>query len=211
MPKPPKKDGLKQKLYAGQMLRFRIKFRAPKAVDAEREFILQVFLEDDTIQIREIPNRNSGFSGGKFLSRSRQRHQDGKQILPGDITLGRTLYVQSHEFVVLDADEYSLKYMEQNAEVWQDSSSESLAKSLRCHEGALREVLSGMQDRAIHEMSYGEMHDILASVGVSLSAQEKLTLVRAMDPKRKGTVKFYRLFRIINDENMYSSWKSTTS
>jgi hypothetical protein len=211
MPKPPKKDGLKQKLYAGQMLRFRIKFRRPKAVDAEREFILQVFLEDDTIQIREIPNRNSGFAGGKFLSRSRQHHKDGKQILPGDITLGKTLYVQSHEFEVLDADEFSLKYMEQNADVWQDSSSESLAKTLRCHEESLREVLRGMEDRALQEMSYDELHDILSSVGVNLTTQEKLTLVRAMDPKRKGSVKFYRLFRIINDESMYDSWRSTSN
>ena len=211
MPKAPKKDGLKQKLYAGQMLRFRIKFRRPKAVDAEREFILQVFLEDDTIQIREIPNRNSGFSGGKFLSRSRQRHQNGKQILPGDITLGKTLYIQSHEFVVLDADVGSLKYMEQNADIWQDSSTESLAKTLRCHEEGLREVLSGMEDRGIQEMPYDEMHDILNSVGVNLTTQEKLTLIRAMDPKKKGTVKFYRLFRIISDENMFSSWRSTSA
>lgn len=211
MPKAPKKDGLKQKLFAGQMLRFRIKFRSPKPVDAEREFILQVFLEDDTIQIREIPNRNSGFSGGKFLSRSRQRHPNGKQIVPGDITLGTTLYVQSHEFVVLDADAGSLKYMEQNAEIWRDSSTESLAKTLRCHEEGLREVLAGMQDRSIQEMSYDEMHDILNSVGVNLTAQEKLTLIRAMDPKKKGTVKFYRLFRIISDENMFSSWRSSSA
>ena len=211
MPKPPKKDGLKQKLYAGQMLRFRVKFHKPRAVDAEREFILQVFLEDDTLQIREIPNRNSGFAGGKFLARSRQRHKNGSQILPGDITLGKTLHIQSHEFIVLDADEFSLKYMEQNKDVWKDSSTESLAKILRCHEESLREVISGMQDRAIQEMPYEEMYDILSSVGVNLTTQEKLTLVRALDSKRKGTVKFYRIFRIINDENMYSSWRSTTS
>jgi hypothetical protein len=131
--------------------------------------------------------------------------------LPGDITLGKTLYVQSHEFEVLDADEFSLKYMEQNADVWQDSSSESLAKTLRCHEESLREVLRGMEDRALQEMSYDELHDILSSVGVNLTTQEKLTLVRAMDPKRKGSVKFYRLFRIINDESMYDSWRSTSN
>lgn len=208
MPKPPKKDGLKLKLYAGQMLRFRMKFRNPKAVDSNREFILQIFLEDDTIQIREIPNRNSGFSGGKFLSRGKQRHPDGRQILPGDVTLGRTLLIQSHEFVVLDADEFSLKYMEQNADVWQDSSTESLSKILRCYEDALRQKIKDMKDRALQEISYDECTSILASVGISLNNQETLTLLRAMDTKRKGTVKFYRLFRIINDEDMYSSWRS---
>lgn len=208
MPKPPKKDGLKLKLYAGQMLRFRIKFSQPKPVDADREFILQIFLEDDTVQIREIPNRNSGFAGGMFLSRGKQRHADGRQILPGDVTLGKHLCILSHEFVVLDADEFSLKYMEQNSDIWQDSSTESLAKTLRCYELQLREKVKSLKSRATQDMSYNEASAILKEIGIVLNEQESLTLFRALDPKKKGSVKFYRLFRIISDEDMYSSWRS---
>ena len=50
------------------------------------------------------------------------------------------------------------------------------------------------------------MKGILRIVGLDLSIQETLTLLRAMDKKKKDKVKFFRLFRILNDEDLFSSW-----
>lgn len=206
MPKPPKKDGLKAKLYAQKFLMYRMKFKDPSPVDADREFNLQVFLEDDTLQITEIPQRNSGFSSGKFLARSRQNHQNGQRILPGDIRLGGLLEIQSFKFLILDADEHSLKYMECNSDIWRESSLESITKKLHTKENELRDILVQMKDKALEDISYDEMKKILRDVGLDLSIQETLTLLRAMDKKKKGKVKYFRLFRILNDEDMFSSW-----
>eukprot|EP00602_Paraphysomonas_sp_CaronLab_P007965 CAMPEP_0185034136 /NCGR_PEP_ID=MMETSP1103-20130426/23734_1 /TAXON_ID=36769 /ORGANISM="Paraphysomonas bandaiensis, Strain Caron Lab Isolate" /LENGTH=642 /DNA_ID=CAMNT_0027570669 /DNA_START=26 /DNA_END=1951 /DNA_ORIENTATION=- len=206
MPKAPKKDGLKAKLYAQQILRFRMKFRTPKPVDAAREFNLKVFLEDDTIQINEVPVRNSGFGAGKFLSRSRQKHKDGRRIVPGDIVLGTVLFIQSYEFIVVDADEYSLKYMEQNPEIWKESSLEHIAMKLRAREDQLRDTLVKLKDRALEDAPYDEINDLLIEAGIVLTTQESLTLMRAIDKQRKGRAKFFRIFRIISEDDMFQSW-----
>lgn len=176
----------------------------------ERIFNLQVFLEDDTLQITEIPQRNSGFAGGKFLSRSRQHHPDGSRILPGDIRLGGILQIQSFQFLVLDADDHSLKYMECNSDIWKESSLQLIATKLHQKESQLRDILLRMKDDALEDISYDTMREILKEADVGLSIQETLTLLRAMDKKRKGTVKYFRLFRILNDEDMFSSWSQSS-
>lgn len=61
VPKPPMKDFFK---WVDQQigLRFTAKLSAPKPEDANRKFIITFYLNDDSIQIYEPPNKNSGFS-----------------------------------------------------------------------------------------------------------------------------------------------------
>ena len=79
-------------------------------VDAQRKFIIQVHLEDDTFQIREPPIRNSGHKGGIFLSRCKLESHDGtKPLQPGDIFLGGEVEILSHRFKVLNCDQFTFK------------------------------------------------------------------------------------------------------
>ena len=63
--------------------------------------------------IREPPRRNSGVVGGNFLAKMKLKHPDGRLVTAADIVIGATLTLASHTFVILDADEATLKYMEQ--------------------------------------------------------------------------------------------------
>jgi hypothetical protein len=112
IPKVIKKDGLKAKEKSGQVLRFRAKLISTRREDASREFLVLFFLVDDTIMVRETPNRNSGFVGGKFLSRNQTRKPDGSYYQATDLHIGATLTLFNHVFVLSDADEYTLRYME---------------------------------------------------------------------------------------------------
>ena len=60
------------------VLRFvsRIK-NASHVGDEKRSFIIQIYLEDNTLQIREPPSRNSGYKGGVFLRRTRMSDENG--------------------------------------------------------------------------------------------------------------------------------------
>lgn len=174
-----------------------------------REFILQLFLEDDTLQIREVNKRNSGFSGGKFLSRSKQHHPDGRQILPRDITIGTTIKIQSFEFVVEDADEFTYKYMERNPEIWSQSSIAEIVVKLKPKESELRDILLVLKERALEEVPYSEIYELLVSVGVVLTLQEKDTFFRNLDKKKRGTAKFFRIFKLLKDEEMFLSWSQS--
>jgi DUF1126 PH-like domain len=58
------------------ILRFVCKFAprpsmgfAVQPADAERQFVVSYFMNDDTISVFEPPIRNSGIIGGKFLER----------------------------------------------------------------------------------------------------------------------------------------------
>lgn len=101
--------------------------------------------------------------------------------------------------------------MECNSDIWRESSLEVITKKLHTKENELRDILVKMKDKALEDISYDEMKKILRSVGLDLSIQETLTLLRAMDKRNKGKLKYFRLFRILNDEDMFSSWSHVES
>ena len=135
LPEAPKKDGAKMNLFQGVILRFVGQMLDGKPGDENRQFIVQVYLEDDTLQIREPPMRNSGFNGGIFLKRTRMNVADRCiPFSPCDVHVGAVLQILSHRFVINDADEYTLHYMAQNCNQWIHSSLPGVLQKLKvCH------------------------------------------------------------------------------
>ena len=86
-----------------------------KPSNGGRLFVLMLFLEDDTITIREPPRRNSGHIGGNFLCRSRVKKDEKNYYTPEDFSVGANVTVNSQVFEIVEADEYTLRYMEANS------------------------------------------------------------------------------------------------
>ena len=86
-----------------------------KPSNSGRLFVLMLFLEDDTITIREPPRRNSGHIGGNFLFRSRVKKDEKNYYTPEDFSVGAQVVVNSQIFEIVEADEYTLRYMEANS------------------------------------------------------------------------------------------------
>ena len=69
------------------------------------------------IIIYEKAQRNSGIIGGKFLERTRVC-KPGSQIdtpefyTPSDFSIGAVIDIFKHRFIITDADEYVLTYLE---------------------------------------------------------------------------------------------------
>lgn len=55
-PKPPKRDLAKQRENEGKVLRFQAKF-ADKSLDQTRTFVIGYFLNDDSMNVLELPQR----------------------------------------------------------------------------------------------------------------------------------------------------------
>ena len=157
-----------------------------KNSDGAREFVIQAFLEDDTIQIQELAVRNSGFMAGKFLARGRQTTPDGTRLLPQDLYIGGQVKVRCHAFDILDSDERTIKHMEQNPHIWPQSNLNSIKHRLQIAGDAIQELITPMGDTAV---GYTAIKDILRNVGVNLSMQECITLFRDLDPKNSGFVR----------------------
>ncbi|XP_023255140.1 EF-hand domain-containing family member C2-like, partial [Seriola lalandi dorsalis] len=129
LPKPPQKDFKKfmAKDRCGldsNVLSFRAKMVTTDPVDRERVFIISFYLCDDSISVFEHPQKNSGVLSGKFLERGRVK-KPGQELFKSelsqyfkaqDLYVGATLCINNKNFRLLDADEYTLRYMEKHAE-----------------------------------------------------------------------------------------------
>ena len=125
--KPPKKNFHKIMDNEKKLMRFIARMSedpvlAPgyklAAADVDRRFILQYFLADDTISIFEPPSRNSGVIGGKFLERTKVTAPNSTQAYPQNaLFVGARLRVHNRCFDLVEADEYTLSYMEQNSDL----------------------------------------------------------------------------------------------
>eukprot|EP00794_Sanderia_malayensis_P011387 gene11387-12573_t len=127
IPKPPKRDFIKfmEKDRYGlesNVLRFVAKMDTTRPIDMDRRFIVSYFLSDDTILVFEPPQRNSGIIGGKFLERRRiKKPDDTSYYTAKDLYIGSRVAFSKHAFILIDADEYAIRYMESHPILMQHS------------------------------------------------------------------------------------------
>uniref|UniRef100_A0A8D0FDQ8 EF-hand domain containing 1 n=1 Tax=Strix occidentalis caurina TaxID=311401 RepID=A0A8D0FDQ8_STROC len=132
-PKPPRKDIIKMLENDHKVLRYQVALESPNPEDRKRRFILSYFLSNDMISIYEPPVRNSGITGGKYLGKTRvakpgSTTENPTYYEPSDLTIGSTIEVFGHRFVITDADEYVLNYMESNAESFPAASKDGVVE-----------------------------------------------------------------------------------
>lgn len=135
IPQPPKKDFIKMLENDHKVLRFEAVMDSVKPEDKDRRFIISYRLADDMITIYEPPVRNSGIIGGKFLERTRVAKAgcDTDQPVfygPQDFYIGALITVFKHRFVIINADEYVLKYMQDHASQFPANTIQSLQETL---------------------------------------------------------------------------------
>ncbi|NWS69140.1 EFHC2 protein, partial [Crotophaga sulcirostris] len=126
--KPPRKD-FKQFLEKDRSatetntLRFVAKLITDSPIDKDRKFLISYFLSDDTISVFERKQRNTGIIGGKFLQRGRVK-KPGQELFKSepseyfkaqDLFVGARVCFHGHNFLLVDADEYTFNYMERHA------------------------------------------------------------------------------------------------
>ncbi len=168
--------------------------------DKTREFILQLHLEDDTIQIREPPVRNSGHKGGIFLQRCKlESHDDTPVLEPKDVYLGATVTVLSHQFDVHDCDQYTFKYMEANSHIWPWSDLSQVARKLKAKKEVLQRIILTYPALQSKSFNVEELGAILERCGLKLVKQEVLTVFRAIDPHKTGSAKLTKLLKYTMD------------
>jgi len=114
-PKVPKVDFKKLMENDGKKLSFLAKLVNPKPEDVNRRFNVTYYMNNDTVSIFERFQRNSGFIGGKFLERSRMTNPaSGLFFKPHDFSVNAQLTINQHEFVLLEADNWTEKFMANN-------------------------------------------------------------------------------------------------
>jgi len=193
-PKPPLKDGAKAILNNGKVLRYGAKILSKYKDDEMRFFVIQYFMEDDTIAIQEPPIRNSGFNGGNFLQRTKIMKNTEDKYQPYDLFIGATVQLLAHRFTIIEADDYTLNFMESRAhEGWPSSNIFKIIEKLKpAKEGILNSVVKTSKGGL---MSYDQVHNCLIENNITLDEQEYVTLYRALDPVGKKEIPSIRLVK----------------
>jgi hypothetical protein len=115
LPNQPKRDFFKYVDNDKKVLRFTARFNTRIPEDVDRRFIISFFLSDDTIQIFEPAQKNSGIMEGKFLERRKYKNADKNNefITPTDIAIGGDIKINGYNFHILSCDDYTKSYLDQ--------------------------------------------------------------------------------------------------
>jgi len=189
IPKPPQRDFIKfmEKDRSGlnsNVLRFVAFMKTDNPVDAGRKFTVFFFLSDDTIAVFEPPQRNSGVIGGKFLERGRIK-KPGQELFKSDMSeyyraqdlyVGATVIFHDHAFVIIDADEYAMTYMEQHENEFPLANTRMIMSKLGAHKDKIAAAAGSSE-----MVSYESFAKLMSECG--LIAQETATLGRSFAVK----------------------------
>jgi EF-hand domain-containing protein 1 len=131
-PKPPKYDMKKMFKQDMHILRFNAKLVSTEPDDESRTFIISFYCGDDTIQVYEVCDKNSGRIGGRFMERKKQRSEvSNNYYTERDFTIGRTVALAGFKFMLVSCDEYTEKYMEDNGDVFPEASLRAIISKIK--------------------------------------------------------------------------------
>ncbi|XP_066140061.1 EF-hand domain-containing family member C2-like [Euwallacea fornicatus] len=143
-PKAPHRDFKKFLLYDrtdlnSHILRFKAKMISTISENCSRCFVISYFLVDDTISVFEIGQRNSGFNTSTFAAKKQVKLPDQESssstpplyYTPQHMFIGATLIINEFKFVLVDADEYAMRYMELNCGQFPKANLKRIMKNVR--------------------------------------------------------------------------------
>ena len=180
-PKPAPKDQVKMLKHLHDILRFKCHMISRNAIDASRSFVLTYYMSDDTIQVFEQPQRNSGVIAGKWLQRTKLTNPEtGRPFQASDFEVGKILTINCSKFQLDEATEFAMSYMESDPDNFPQS---DLVRIVTEFQTAIK--AKGYDANTIFEsnsargkMSISGLIAAYQSVGLSLSRHEAITIMR---------------------------------
>ena len=103
--------------FGSQVLRFFGYFKEPIFSSQDetyrvRNVIILFFLEDDTIQIIEPKEKNSGIPQGTFLRRHRAKKDDDSFVTVGDFHVGSEFSLYGRVYHISDCDQFTREFLQ---------------------------------------------------------------------------------------------------
>jgi EF-hand domain-containing protein 1 len=97
-----------------------------------RKFIISFFCGDDTIQVYQNADKNSGIWGGKFLERKKHEHKiEGRYLVDTDFQIGSIVNLGAYNFQLLKADDFTLNYMRERPDKYPEVGIESALNEIK--------------------------------------------------------------------------------
>lgn len=205
VPKAPKKDFEKLFNEDGKVLRFTARFASANPEDAERLFVVNYHLFDDTVMIHEPPQRNLGIVTGKYLEKGVHLNQmTGKLFQPSDLFPGAIIQVYNRKFEILDMDEYSRKYIKDGSVSRQYDTAavmEKLREGMRQQFPLVRDIFRKFDQDHDGVITVGEFKDALRKYNFQVSDDEVTVLMKHFDTRMDGQISYNEFCDALLDED----------
>ncbi|GMI34724.1 hypothetical protein TeGR_g8694 [Tetraparma gracilis] len=182
---------------------FTKKYYQSKNIDIGPDF---EYVDNDVVKNeRQIPPYN-GFgseedslmscTGGiKPKAPKKDFHWDKRGYGPGDFYVGAVMNINCHKFVLLDADEYTYRLMENDIRTFPLSDYEKIHPMLREHAELIRQFF--LKEARSDFIDFVTMEKCLNEYcGLKLRKQQLICVWRKLDKKGKGKVSFSKLVRL---------------
>ncbi|XP_077987330.1 EF-hand domain-containing family member C2-like [Glandiceps talaboti] len=218
LPKPPRRDFVKfmerdRHGLDSNVLRYVARLDTTKPIDMDRRFIISYFLSDDTIAVFEPPQRNSGIIGGKFLERGRVKKPNqprfsttlSEYYQASDLYVGSRVDFNCHMFILTDADEYALRYMEKQAGEFPVADIGKIISKLKSFGQANVEHIADFFRRNDPEnqgkVQYEQFRNLLVQIASSnLTDHEIITVARYFSDRQEEKVDLSVLVSIAQEQ-----------
>jgi len=199
--KPPRKDVQRMLAHGDTQLKFKLRLVDVDPIHDVREFVLTIYPADNTIAIYEPAQRNTGVMGGKFLQRQRVRRAgsngvpSAEYLQPADFHVGARIMINSWPFLVCSADDRTLQYMEAHPTDFPRSDTAGVLLSLRLlpERQEFVEAITEAAGAAGGRLSTKAFAALIERMGLPVSEQEVLTLIRRYDPEGEGQLRWSEL------------------
>jgi Ca2+-binding EF-hand superfamily protein len=204
VPKPPHQNWAKYFENDKKILRFVAQMDTNGPEDRERLFIVSYYLADDTMGVYEPPARNSGFMGGKFMERCRVKNPGSDMFYkPTDMHVGSVMEFRRHRFILIEADEYTLNYMENKKFPSSDVQSivDKLKEKFLEQNVAIRDTFRRFDRDHSGVLNMDEFREALRKFNFDVSDQELITIMRKFDPDGDGGIRYNEFCEVILPED----------
>ncbi|XP_061215265.1 EF-hand domain-containing family member C2 isoform X2 [Neopsephotus bourkii] len=230
--KPPAKDFKKflEKDRIGMesnILRFLAKLITDSPIDKDRKLIISYFLSDDTISVFELVQRNSGILGGKFLERGRIK-KPGQELFKSepseyfkaqDLFVGARVCFHGHNFLLVDADEYTLNYMEKHANEFFVADVGVILKKLKVitepRSREIRQLFAATDPDGNKVIEYDAFRNLIVSItDEAFSDHEMMTLGRYYGVKDECQMDLHYLLAVTQEQlkkNRFENFEQLTA
>jgi len=193
VPKAPRQNWAHYFENDKKILRFISQLDTNAPEDRERLFIVSYYLADDTISVYEPPARNSGFMGGKFMERCQAKDPETNELyVAKDFKVGGMMTFRCHRFVLIEADEYTLNYMENKKFPASDVTAivAKLKEKFIEQAALIRDVFRRVDEDHSGTLSMSEFKQALKKFNFDVTDQELISIMRKFDPDGDGSIRY---------------------
>jgi hypothetical protein len=190
------------------ILRFNAKLVSTEPDDESRTFIVSFYCGDDTIQVYEVCDKNSGRMGGRFMERKKQRSQiTGQYYTEKDFLIGRTVFLGGFKFMLTSSDEYTEKYMQDNGDVFPEASIKAIINKIKAParnypdlQSYAIDLLKKFDKNNNKFIDFDEFTEGLRSLNITITNHEQHALMKVFDHNNDGQISMEEFYNTLAQE-----------